>query len=334
MKKFLFVIICFTLSAGAIAQQDDVAKLHENAKAFMRQGDYANASLILARAMQQAPADISIAKDLAYNYYLQNENSKALSVLKPFLDEGNADDQIYQLAGTVYQAMGQAKEAEKTYKKAIKIFPNSGGLYNSYGEMLLSQHDPAAIKQWEKGIEKDPSYGSNYYNACKFYYYTKEKVWCLIYGEIFVNIESFTSRTAEIKDILLEGYKKLFADANLLDNSKERSSFEVAFLTCMNKQNNVVLRGIDPETLTMIRTRFILDWDKNYASQFPFKLFQFQEDLLTDGLFPAYNQWIFGASQNLAAYQNWIGTHSEEAKSFDKLQRGRLFKIPSGQYYH
>ena len=36
----------------------------------------------------------------------------------------------------------------------------------------------------------DPSFGSNYYNACKYYYYNKSKVWCLIYGEIFVNIES------------------------------------------------------------------------------------------------------------------------------------------------
>ncbi|HET7119408.1 MAG TPA: tetratricopeptide repeat protein, partial [Hanamia sp.] len=260
MKKFLFALICFTFSVSVVAQQEDVEKLHENAKTFMRQGDYANASLILARALQMSPENVGIARDLAYDYYLQNENDKALNVLKAFLDNDNTDEQTYQLGGTVYQALGQVKEAEKLYKKAIKVFPDSGPLYNDYGEMLLAKHDPAAIRQWEKGIEMDPSYGNNYYNACKFYYYTKEKVWCLIYGEIFVNIESFTSRTAEIKDILLDGYKKLFADANLLDNAKDKNPFEIAFLTCMNKQNNVVLRGINPETLTMIRTRFILDW--------------------------------------------------------------------------
>ena len=334
MKKFLFAIICFTLSVSVFAQQDDVEKLHENAKAFMRQGDYANASLILARALQQSPENVGVARDLAYDYYLQNENDKALNVLKGFLDNDKTDDQTYQLGGTVYQALGQVKEAEKLYKKAIKAYPSSGTLYNDYGEMLLAKHDPSAIKQWEKGIEMDPSYGNNYYNACKYYYYTKEKVWCLIYGEIFVNIESFTSRTAEVKDILLDGYKKLFGDANLLDNIKDKKPFEIAFLTCMNKQNNVVLRGINPETLTMIRTRFILDWDKDYADKFPFKLFQLQEQLLEDGLFSAYNQWIFGASQNLAAYQNWAGTHSEESDAFNKLQRDRIFKIPSGQYYH
>lgn len=334
MKKISFAIICCILSISVIAQQEDAQKLHENAKVFMRQGDYANASLILSRALLQAPKDLGIAKDLAYNYYLQKEYDKALSAIQPFLDDNSADDQTYQIAGSVYQSSGQVKEAEKLYKKAIKAFPNSGGLYNDYGEMLLAKHDQGAIKQWEKGIEMDPSFGNNYYNASKFYYYTKEKVWCLMYGEIFINIESFTSRTAEIKDILLNGYKKLFADANLLENTKDAKPFEVAFLTCMNKQNNIVLRGINAETLTMIRTRFILDWNKSYADKFPFRLFDLQEQFLEEGLFPAYNQWIFGASQNLSAYQNWLGTHAAESNELNKFQQGRLFKIPAGQYYH
>ena len=147
------------------------------------------------------------------------------------------------MAGTIYRALGQPKEAEKIYKKAIKKFPKSGALYNDYGEMLLSKQDIHAIKQWEKGIEEDPSYGGNYYNASKYYFLTTDKIWCLIYGEIFINIESFTSRTAEIKNILLDGYKKLFADPDLLTNTKDKSKFEMAFLTTMNKQNSVVING-------------------------------------------------------------------------------------------
>ena len=156
----------------------------------------------------------------------------------------------------------------------------------------------------------------------------------LLYGEIFVNIESFTSRTAEIKDLLLNSYKKLFADPDLLNNVKGKNPFEIAFLTCMNRQNDVVIRGINAETLTMIRTRFILDWNRNFAQKFPFKLFEFQEQLLEQGLFPAYNQWIFGASQNLAAYQNWTGNHSQEAEDFKKFKARNIFKIPKDQYYH
>jgi len=333
MKKILFAIIFCSLTVSVFAQ-DDVDQLHENAKAFMRQGDYANATLILTRALQQNPNDASIMKDLALTYYLQKENQKALDVIKPLINNNKADDQTYQITASIYRSLNQDKEADKIYKQAIKEFPKSGALYNDYGELLLFNHDPAAIKFWEKGIESDPSYGNNYYNASKYYYYKNNYVWCVLYGEIFINIESFTSHTAEIKDLLLNGYKKLFADPDLLKNTKDKSPFEIAFLTSMNKQNPVVIRGINPETLTMIRTRFILDWDKNHAQKFPFRLFELQEHLLEEGLFPAYNQWIFGASQNLAAYQNWTGNHATEAEALKKFQDGRTFKIPEGQYYH
>jgi tetratricopeptide (TPR) repeat protein len=334
MKKILLFSGFFFLNVFVFAQSEDAEKLHENAKAFMRQGDYANASLILTRALSKAPDNIEIAKDLAYDYYLQKENEKALETIKSLLEKDNADDQTYQIGGTIYRALGQDKDAEKLYKKAIKEYPHSGQLYNDYGEMLWSKQDYNAIKQWEKGIQQDPSYGSNYYNACKYYFLTADKIWTIIYGEIFINIESFTSRTAEIKNILLDGYKKLFADADLLANMKDKNKFEVAFLTTMNKQNSVVINGLNAETLTMIRTRFILDWGQGYSKKFPFALFDKHEQYLEEGLFSAYNQWIFGAAQNLSNYQSWISTHAEEYAAFNKFQQGRIFKIPEGQYYH
>jgi len=333
MKKILFGII-FCMVSFSVFAQEDVDQLHENAKTFMRQGDYANATLILTRALQQAPKDASIMKDLALTYYLQKENQKALDAIKPLIDNQLADDQTYQITASIYLALNNDKEAEKIYKQAIKQYPKSGGLYNDYGELLLFRRDPNAIKLWEQGIKSDPSFGGNYYNAAKFYYYKNDNVWTILYGEIFVNIESFTARTAEMKDILLNAYKKLFADPDLLKNVKDKNAFEVAFLTCMNKQNSVVIRGINAETLTMIRTRFILDWNKNYAKKFPFRLFELQEQLLEEGLFPAYNQWIFGASDNLVAYQVWTSNHPSEAEALKKFQNGRTFRIPEGQYYH
>ena len=59
------------------------------------------------------------------------------------------------------------------------------------------------------------AYSKNYYNACKYYYFTTDKVWSILYGEIFVNMEPLSTHSPEIKNILLESYKKLFADADL-----------------------------------------------------------------------------------------------------------------------
>jgi len=55
--------------------------------------------------------------------------------------------------------------------------------------------------------------------------------------------------------------------------------------------------------------------------------------LLRDGLFDAYNQWLFGTTINKDKYDNWVYTHSEEMQSFTQFQKNVLFKMPPEQYY-
>lgn len=327
---FALLVVVFT----AFTQTQDVKQLQETAKTFMRQGDYANANLVLTRALQQDPNNIQIIKDLAFNYYLQKDNVHALETIRPLIEGDNGDDQSFQIAGNIYKAMDQLKECEKMYRRGIKKFPNSGALYSEYGELLASMQDANAIKQWEKGIEMDPGFNGNYYNAARYYALTQDKIWSIIYGEIFLNIETSSGRTAEIKNLLLDSYKKLFADIDIAKNSKDKTPFEQAFLQTMNKQGPVASKGINPESLTMIRTRFILDWYNSYAAKFPFRLFDYQHQLLQEGMFDAYNQWIFGAAQNLVAYQNWTSSHVQEYNDFNTFQKGRVFKVPAAQYYH
>jgi len=202
-------------------------------------------------------------------------------------------------------------------------------------ELLWSSKDYSAIEQWEKGIQADPAYGGNYYNAALYYFFAKDKVWSLVYGEIFVNMESLSERGAAIKQLLLQGYKeKLFADADLMKNEdKNKNEFAKAFLQVMSKQSAVANKGVTIETLTMIRSRFILEWFANYGNKFPFRLFDYQRQLLQEGMFEAYNQWLFGPVDNLAAYDNWTKTHAEQFASFTTFQSSRVFKMPAGQYY-
>lgn len=299
----------------------------------MRQGDYANAIIVLNRGLQQDPANIAISKDLALSYYFQKDNNKALEIIKPLLEKKEADDQCFQIAGYIYKELNKVKECEKLYKKGLKRFPKSGPLYSEYGEFLWARKNNEAIKEWEKGIETDPSYSKNYYNACRYYHLISDKVWSILYGELFINMEPFGRSTPEIKDILLNSYKKLFLNTNLEEDTKEKSNFEKAFLQTMNKQSSVAAHGINTESLTMIRTRFILDWSNDYKTKFPYKLFEYQQQLLQEGLFDAYDQWIFGSSENLVRFQNWTVNHTEDYTAFTNLQKGRIFKVPLGQGY-
>ena len=331
MKKYFIIYIL--IFCCLIVNAQDAKQLHETAKGLMREGDYGNAALVLNKALALAPGDFEISKDLALDYYFNRDLTKGLEVIKPLLDRSDVDDQSFQIAGNIYKALEQNKEGEVLYKKGIKKFPKSGSLYNEYGELLSAQDNGSAINQWEKGIEQDPSYSGNYYNACKHYFFTDDKIWSIIYAEIFLNIESYSNRTAEIKNILLDSYKKLFAD-DLIKYSNGKNKFEQAFLQTMNKQSGLAANGINAASLTMIRTRFNLDWFENYAAAFPFKLFDYHQQLLRDGIFPAYNQWIFGTAQNLSAYQAWTSTHAAEYTDFNTFQKGRVFKMPPAQYYH
>ncbi|HZI00881.1 MAG TPA: tetratricopeptide repeat protein [Flavisolibacter sp.] len=331
MKKLLF---SFLLVAGysAFAQTSNP---QETARTFMRSGDFDNAILILNKALQSDRDNLELQKDLAQAFYYKRDFNKALEVVKTMTDRDDADVISYQIGGNVYKALEEVKEGEKMYKRALKKFPKSGPLHSEYGELLWSKKDYEAIKLWEKGIQEDPSFAGNYYNAAVFYFYTKDKIWSLIYGEVFVNMESLTERATAMKDLLLSSYKeKLFADGDMTkDIEKNKNGFAKAYLETMNKQSTLVTRGITTETLTMIRTRFILDWFQNHASKFPFRLFDYHQQLIREGMFEAYNQWLFGTVENLPAYDNWTKTHAEAYTKFTNFQRGRIFKMPAGQYY-
>ena len=156
----LFFMVQFSHAQSA-------TELQERARSFKQKSDYNNASLLLQRASIADPNNIEIIKDLALSFYFQKEYKKGLEVIKTIIDKDESDDQCFQIAGNFYKQLDQAKECEKLFKKGIKKFPKSGALYNELGDLLWAQKNNEAIRQWEKGIENDPSYSKNYYNACK-----------------------------------------------------------------------------------------------------------------------------------------------------------------------
>ncbi len=333
--KQLLLIAGLLVSAVITHAQEDIKALQEKAKGFTRQGDYANAILILNRALQQDNNNLSLQEDLAFTYYLNRDYVRALEVAKPFADRTDSDIEAYQILGMVYKAIEEIKDCERMYKIALKKYPNSGVLYNEYGEMLWSEKEfKSAVAQWEKGVQVEPNISGNYYNLSKYYYFSQDKVWGLIYGEIFVNLESYSKRTAEIKNILLDGYKKLFTDADLTKNQDTKIDFVRLYLDGMKTQSAfIATNGVTPETLTAIRAKFIIDWFQKNANAFPFRLFEYHQQLLKSGMFDAYNQWLFGTVANLPAYETWTKTHAEDYKKFDYFQHNRVFKMPAGQYY-
>lgn len=332
MKKFLFIISIFSFVI-AIAQPQEISTLLETSRTFTIQGDYENAQLVLNRALQQNPNHIEVLRDLAFVYYLKRDFEKAIEFSKKIMTHPSADAQCYQISGLIHRSVADFKEAEKVYKKALKLFPSTGILYNDYGEMLVEKKSGEPLSLWEKGIEIDPNYSGNYYHAAKIYAEKNNYLWAALYAEQFINLESFTARSAEIKNLLLDQYKKIFT-SNLSSLSKKSNSFSKRVLENLFKQSVVLTYGVTVENLIALRTRFILDWDYSNQTKISFRLFDYHRQLLQEGMFESYNQWLFGAATGTAAYLNWQTTNNAKFAEFMNFIKGRVYKIPDGQYYN
>ncbi len=335
MKKILITtfIVCITHLTYA---QQTVESIRKQATASAQQQDFTGAVQILEQGLQQYPDNIDLLKDEAYISYLGRDFQKSLDIGKKVTSRDDADVQSYQILGLTYKAIADYKEADKMYKAALKKFPKSGVLYSEYGDML-TQYDNKheAINQWEKGIQVDPNYSSNYYYAAKYYADEKNVFWSTIYSEIFVNIESLTKRSAEIKNLLLNNYKLILSGQSNINTLKTSGTdFEKAVASSMSVAlEPTSSANIIPEMITAFRTRFILNWNSTAATSYPYHLFDFQSQLLREGIFDAYNQWLFGPVINKDRYDNWVYTHDAEMLDFTQFQHNVLFKMPPEQYY-
>ncbi len=331
MKKFIFILL-ISMAQNGYAQ--DAKRLHEMGKNYMIDGDYSNAESLLNDAYNLDTNNIIFVKDLALCLYFEKEYKRGIKLLSNKIDAGMADDQTFQIAGTIYRANQQLIEAENLYLKAIKKFPGNGAFYNEIGELLSSQKNNQCIDFWERGIELDPIYARNYFNACKYYENT-ELIWSIIYGETYVNLDPLNQKTPEIKDILLNNYKAYFADLLNEKYIKEKNKFIQKVLSKLSKQFDIVAeKGITTATLTMIRTKFILEWFKDKPEKYPFKLFDMHLKLLREGMFESYNQWIFGSAENLSAFQGWTQLHSQEYFEFMQYFKTNSFKPVKDEFYH
>lgn len=119
----------------------------------------------------------------------------------------------------------------------------------------------------------------------------------------------------EVRRLLMAAYSKIFSTIGTAYIPKYNSGnnasislnvdFEKAVMKTFLLLAPVMSDGVTTENLTMLRTRFVLEWMENYAAKYPFSLFSYHDKLLRDGQFEAYNQWLFGKAENVALSNSW-----------------------------
>ncbi|MEO6831766.1 MAG: tetratricopeptide repeat protein, partial [Chitinophagaceae bacterium] len=172
------------------------------------EGKYDEAIKLFAEAEKLDPDKFDYPYEMAYALSKKKEYPKAIKILEGLLDHPNVTARAYQALGNAYDFNNQPAKAIETYENGLKRFPDAGELYLERGNMDLFKKDyENALSYYEQGIKLDPKFPSNYYWASIIYCSSSEEVWGMIYGEIFMNLERNSKRTAEISKLLFDTYK-------------------------------------------------------------------------------------------------------------------------------
>ena len=358
MQKIgLLLGLLLGLGSTAIAQSTKEIALAKARQAIelMDAGKTQESVALLEEAHQLDPSDYNYSYELALAHYMQKDYAIAVAQLEPLLSHPRTSERTYQLLGNSYDMARKPEQAKATYENGLRKFPGSGPLYLESGNLELGQKNyAAALDFYEKGIELAPAFPSNYYRAALLYLSSSQKHWGMLYGELFMNLERNTARTAEISKLLYDTYKsgieikdknsyelhfsQTVIDASTLQKGKKlKLPYGMTYETTLG----VAVAGqeaINLASLNIIRSGFI---DTYYAmkrnAEYPNVLFEYERSIAKAGHQEAYNYWILMKGdevsfrewykQNEPKYQALAGWFKENPLTLDARH-----KFYSAQY--
>ena len=324
-------LLAFTALAQEGWPSPEIEQMYHHAQENAALGNYKDAIITYRQAIVLAPAKIILYKGLARTLYLSGNYIDAEQALLPLKDRTEADEECYDLLAASQAAQKNTNGAQATIKTGLEHFPASGLLYHNEGHLFELEKKPeAALNAWLIGIHKDPAYPQNYHEAACQYMSTKDVMWGVLYAEIYLNIEQDTIGEAALKKMLFTAYKTMFdniasgsiAEFGATEKQLPANTFIDAIQQTYRSLTPVVSDGITTENLTMVRTRFLMDWFANYSGKYPYALFTYQDYLLKNGLFDIYNEWLFGKAESVTEYNAWNQFHSGEIDIFLQKKHG------------
>jgi tetratricopeptide (TPR) repeat protein len=301
-------------------------QLYLQSQRFIKSKDFNQALDLLLEGISLEPYNSIYHRDAAVCFIGLGQRTKAHYFLDKAMEKEDADESVYLLACKSYIEANDLKNAKHTINKGIEKYPEAGMLYYQKGEMYyIFEQDADALKAYQMGITVEPNYSNNYYHAAKLEILLNENIIkAALYAETFLLLESFSPRSTEMKKLLYECYQNLYqqmipsADnkVEVTQAYKASGTFEKIILKLFNNNKITLIGGINSSNITMFRIRFLLDWQSIVGNEFIVSLFKYQQALINEGHFEAYNQWLFGQQIDKVRYYNWVKQNSADNDQF------------------
>ncbi len=350
MKRVFWIVLLMSSTAFGQNNSELAYEKAEVAIQLMDMGRYQESIAILEECQKLDPKNYMYPYEIAYAHVLQEEYSKAISILNKTKKFKVVNSQVYQLLGNCHSMSGNPKKAIKEYEAGLKRFPNDGNLHLEKGNIYLHKKDyNEAVKNYRNGVKADPMFSSNYFRLAKLYMSSNDKLAGIIYGEIFMNIERTSKRTEEMSELLLNAYQssitlgeteskitfcKVVIDASTLLDGE---AFKLPLCAVFEKNFVMSILGhteVNVASLSKMRTSFIESFYQEDYKNYPNVLFTYQKELNNKGLFEAYNFYLFqiGAEEEFAT---WRKANEDKYQEFYEwyIQKENVLKVNTANAY-
>lgn len=345
MKKFtytlLLLFICTNLHTQTQKNKDKAEELLNDAIILIDYGYYSEAIEYLEEAQTLDPQNIAYPYEIAYANYKDERYSDAIEIGEKIKNHKDSGPAVYELLGNAYDMDGKHKKAISIYYEGLQKFPKSGRMYMeigiTYGRKLELD---SAVVNLEKAIEIEPNFSSPYYHLSRIFSFSTERIWTLIYGELFINLEKDTKRTLEISKLLYKTYNQLISfkgDTTKVTLSKislpETQKFAAFFELSLTLSSYEFEKKFSIEFLNKVRTKFIdlFNESENFKN-YKIILFEWHKKLIEKGYFEFYNYWLFNAGKK-SEFKKWYKSNETKFKEFDSWMGDNSLRIDSTNYF-
>lgn len=334
MHKFIliFVVAFFCnrpyLQGQEVSTSPDINNMFRNGVKYEVAGDYPTAIVTYNQLLKLEPNNQLVTYQLATLHYRNADYKNAIDLLKPLANDKMQKEEVYQLLAAAYSAEKNYKKALTTITKGIKLFPNSGLLYQQQGrtQEMMGNNDDAFLA-YCNGITHAPYYASNYKQAASCTT-SAPIVWQLIYEETYILLKKDTTGNTALKNDLFTHWKLYYTQLGSQKNEAHLSAFEKKVNSIHLKTTPTISNGYTIANLAKARAEAITEWSKlRYESELPFYLFDWHLKLANNNLLSVYFKWVMGAN---------FDASKEEHADFSRLMlwmKNNTLKISAHEGY-
>jgi len=294
----------------------------------MDKRNYSKARQYFYDAQTGDPDNIKYTYNIGFSFFKEGDYDNAIKQITPLTSRDDVTIDCYRILGNSYDLQGNYPQAVKLLNEGLEKFPTGGPLYLDLGIIeYIRDNFGAALNYWEQGIANAPLYADNYFWASKLLLNSNLKVWTVVYGEIYLNLERDSDKFKEVSKLVYDAYRAIlghqvvsdedqltFTDKkfNGMTNALQNifAQLETNYGSLFSSEEKVPLRFVND-----MRQQFLYEWNKQYRGNYDNAFFQFVNEINNNGYFTEYSYWVTSSGK------------PDDFISYQKLNQSRYVKF-------